>query len=224
MPSCPDDKRSRVLVTNGWLAEQDASFQAWVLSRGRWQSYRPGASLFEAGDEPDGLYGVASGAVEVAFPRAGEEEVAVSRSSTGFWIGDAALLSQKPRMVTVRATHPVEALFLPAGAIRQLLAEEPRHWPAFYVLSYTNARNAWSLLSEALSLPTQARLARRLLALDDGGGRIEVTQQDLARLLGVTRSTVQRALQDLSENGCLSLCYSAIIINSRHTLATIASG
>ena len=56
---------------------------------------------------------------------------------------------------------------------------------------------ALTLLAESLSLTPRARLARLLLRLADAEGRVRGNQDEFARLLGMTRSSVRRALASL---------------------------
>jgi CRP-like cAMP-binding protein len=78
-----------------------------------------------------------------------------------------------------------------------------------------------TLLGEALALPPTPRLARRLLQLGDGGLAISATLDDLAELLGVTRSTVQRSLGDLVRAGAVEKRYRRVIVRDRAALERI---
>jgi CRP/FNR family transcriptional regulator, cyclic AMP receptor protein len=62
------------------------------------------------------------------------------------------------------------------------------------------------LLAEALALSPRARLARTLLRLSEDGA-VHASQQDLARLIGMTRSTLQRSLGELVEAGAIETRY-----------------
>jgi CRP-like cAMP-binding protein len=75
-------------------------------------------------------------------------------------------------------------------------------------------------LLEALYLPADTRLLRRLLALADTyGDTIPLTQEDLAGLAGATRGTVNRVLRREEQRGALSLKRGAITVLDRAALA-----
>jgi CRP-like cAMP-binding protein len=79
-----------------------------------------------------------------------------------------------------------------------------------------------TLLAEVLALTPRARLARIVLRLEDEDSRVEVRQDDLARLLGMTRSSLQRALASLVETGAIAPGYGRLDILDRDRLAEIA--
>ena len=194
----------------GWLAEQPDDFRAAVASSARWRTYDAGQFLYHAGDESDGLYGLADGALELTFPLIAEEPVAVYRAEIGFWIGDNAEMSQTPRLVSVVASRPSRVLHWPGAAARALLAAEPRYWRSLYRLSARNVGLAVQLLSEVLALTVRARVCRRLLALAHDEGDAPITQADLAKLVGVTRGTLKRCLTDLAARGGVETGYGSI--------------
>lgn len=194
----------------GWLAEQPDDFRAAVAATARWRAYDAGQFVYQAEDAADGLYGLAEGALEISFPLIAEEPVAVYRAEIGFWIGDNAELSETPRMVSVMASRPSRVLHWPGKAARGLLAAQPRHWRSLYRLSARNVATAVQLLSEVLALTVRARVCRRLLALAPEKGDAPITQADLARLVGVTRGTLQRCLTDLSARGGVETRYGRI--------------
>ena len=74
----------------GWLSRQPADFRTWAAENGRWRSFAAGETIYIAGDRPDGMYGLGSGALEITFPLQGEELVTIHRAEPGFWIGEAA--------------------------------------------------------------------------------------------------------------------------------------
>jgi CRP-like cAMP-binding protein len=206
------------LDTVGWLAEQPAEFRDWAGRTGRSRRLEGGQVLYDAGEAPDGLYGLAEGALNVTLPLVGDEPVTVHRAEVGFWIGDSALLADAPRLVSLSAALPSRVFFVPAGAVRSLLLHRPEFWPAFYQLSHTNVLTALQLLAEALALSPRARVARHLLRLADGDGVASVSQDDLARLIGVTRTTLYRVVRDLTERGILEAGYRHITILDRAAL------
>jgi CRP-like cAMP-binding protein len=71
-------------------------------------------------------------------------------------------------------------------------------------------RRLAAALVEALYLPVEKRLWRRLLELADMFGptapvTIPLTQEDLAQLSGTTRPTANRLLREAEKNGTLTI-------------------
>lgn len=207
----------------GWLSDQPQEFQRWIALNGRWRRYAKGQVLYLADDEPDGLYGLARGVLEVTFPLSGDEPVAIHRSEPGFWIGEAAILSSEPRMVSLTAATESLVYFVPVGPLRRLIEAEPRYWKPLYEQSNRNTRTAVTLLAEAMSLSPRARLARLLLRVADERGEVPGSQADLGRLVGMTRSSMRRSLASLTEAGAIRCGYGTISIVDYARLARLSS-
>lgn len=205
----------------GWLAEQSQDFQDWATKVGRWRRYGSGQFVYQAGDASDGLYGLAAGSVEITFPLVAEEPVSIYRAEIGFWVGDAAELAQIPRMVSLMAATESQLLHLPSSAIQQLLSGRPEYWRAFYGLAALNSRTAIMLLSEALSLTVRARVSRRLLQLAERSQEASITQDDLAKLVGVTRGTLRRCLDDLAARGAVEMRYRKLRVLDASVLSAL---
>lgn len=211
------------LDTLGWLADQPRDLKAWVASVATWREFRAGQVVYMAHDPADGLHGLAFGALDIASPDAGDEQVALSRAEPGFWIGDAALLSHTPRLVTVTAITDARLLFVPGPAVLRLLEDRPEMWPSFYMLSNINLASALRLLAEALSCPPRVRIARNILRLSVADrDEIVASQSDIARLAGVTRATMQRGMGDLIRNGAIETGYRSIRVRDRNALRLAA--
>lgn len=198
-------KRSRLhpLDEVGWLAEQPADFKGWAEQVGRWKTFKKGQFIYHAGDPSDGVYGLAAGSLQMTFPLSADEPVIIYRAETGFWIGDAAELASRPLM----AASPTRLLHLSSSAIKILLANKPEQWRCFYQLSMSNLFLAVTQLAEALALTVRARVCRRLLALTDEHGHASITQDELAKLLGIARLTLRRCLIDLEARGAVETQY-----------------
>jgi len=213
-----DRARLGILAKVGWLSRQPAAFQAAIARVGRWREFKPGEVLYLSGDGPDGLYGLQDGVLEISFPLVGEEEVVLHRAEPGFWIGEAAILTGQTRFITLVAAAAARVLFIPRVELRRMIEADSRHWQAFYEQSVANQILTLTLLAEALSLTPRARVARLLLRLADEDGVVEANQEDLARLLGMTRSSIRRAVGSLVDNAMVSSGYRRLVIEDRGRL------
>lgn len=195
------------MSTEGWLAEEQPAFRDRILAMGRVIRVRRGQSLYAAGDSPDAMFGVVQGQVDVSLPVAPEEEVLIHRGGPGFWVGDSALLAQVGRAMSVTAATDCEVMRLPGPAIRAHLAETPQDWPCFFRLNHRNAVMAIQVLAEVLTLSPRARCARTVLRVAGADGVVPVTQEELARLTGMSRASVRRAMTGLVRSGVIQTGY-----------------
>jgi CRP/FNR family transcriptional regulator, cyclic AMP receptor protein len=209
------DSRLGVLARTGWLSSQPPEFQALIARIGRWRSVRAGEILYLAGDEADGMAGLADGILEITFPLAGDESVVIHRAEPGFWTGETSVLEGKARHVSIAAATDSRVFAVAASSIRRALEVEPRHWRSLLDLSLTSSLMATTLLAEALTLSPRARVARILLRLARPDGSVPGSQDDFARLLGMTRSSVRRALAGLIEPGAVESGYGVLSVRDR---------
>jgi CRP-like cAMP-binding protein len=204
----------------GWLSAEPESFRRWVAEAGVWRVFRPGQFIYIAGEESDGLYGLAEGTIELTFPLVAGEPVGLHLAQKGFWIGDNASLADRPRLVSMAALSECRMLHLPHRAIMTLLREKPLYWRSFYHLVSINMTTALNLLAEALSLSVRARVCRRLLDLSSTEPHIHASQEQLAKSLGVARSAISLVLRGLAEEGAIKPGYREIQILDRAVLET----
>jgi CRP-like cAMP-binding protein len=202
----------------GWLAGQPEALRDWAQRSGRWRHYDKDQPLYEVGGESEAMFGLGSGGLDVLIPVSDDEQVVVHRAEPGFWIGDSGILAGTRRSISVVAAAPCQVFSIPAGALRRLLADHPEFWRCFYELAHRNGTLAVATLAEVLSRSPEARLARMLLRLADPSGEVHATQFDLARLLGVTRSSLQRALSHLHAEGAVRTQYGFVAILDRAKL------
>jgi CRP-like cAMP-binding protein len=210
------------LTERGWLAEQPAEFQEWARASGRWRQYEAGRVLYDVGEAPDGIYGLGEGAFEVTLPLVSDEPVIIHRAEPGFWIGESAVLAGCERTVSVAVVARSRVFRIPAAAVREVVGRRPEFWRAFHHLSHINAMKVATLLAEALSLSPRARLARTILRLSEPGGAVHASQHDLARLIGMTRSTLQRSLAELAAAGAIETGYRSLAVRDRAALERAA--
>ena len=211
------------LARVGWLSRQPAEFQAAIARLGRWRDLKAGEIIYLAGDEPDGLYGLARGVLQMSLPLVGDEEVVIHRAEPGFWIGEAAILSGQARIVTLTSVTASRVLFLPANEMQRLIKADPRHWRAFYEQSVSNQVVAVTMLAEVLALTPRARVARLLLRLAGESNVVVGSQEDFGRLLGMTRSSIRRAIGSLVDNKIISSGYGRLVIEDRARLTGLTT-
>ena len=203
----------------GWLAQEAKELREWVAEVGRWRVFETGQLIYSSGDASDGVYGLGSGSLEIVFPLVRDEPVFLHLAEVGFWIGDAAELAGNPRMVSLSAASRSRLLHLSSRSIQKLLAAKPDYWPAFYRLSGINFHTMARQYAEALSLTLRARVCRHLLRLAEAPSLVEVTQDDLAHLVGVARGTLRRCLTELASLGAVEMRYRKLRVLDPETLA-----
>lgn len=135
--------------------------------------------LFREGEPGDALYVVVEGAVVPSSERPARRRLAVLQE--GDFFGEVALVTDQPRIATVRALVDTTLLALDADAVRALLRREPGLAVTF--LRFLRERllhrlGRTSPLFQGLDAAALRRLAARFRFLDVDDGAELVSQQD----------------------------------------------
>ena len=206
----------------GWLAGESAEFKNWVQENGYWRRLAQGEDVYIAGDEPDGIYGLAHGILEISFPLDDVTNVSIHRAEPGFWMGESALFSRERRMVSLSAATDCLVFHIPAAAMERLTIEKPESWRAFYRQSHINQKQTVRLLAESIALSPRARFSRLLLRLSENGGDIVGSQESLGALLGLRFTTCKRIVASLVAANAIESGYGRIKIRDKDVLEKFA--
>jgi CRP/FNR family transcriptional regulator, cyclic AMP receptor protein len=214
----PTSTTLRELAGIGWLSQQPPEFQDRMAGIGRWVRVACGTPLYVVGEAPKAMFGLAEGRLDVSIPIGPDDEVVVHRAPPGLWIGDGALLSGMPRVLSVRAAADCRLFRIPRGALARVLGEHPGDWMYLHRLSTINGTLCAQILAEVLALPARARFARLLLRIAAPDGAVLATQEELGAMAGMSRAAFRRALHVLIEAGALETGRGSVRIHDRAAL------
>lgn len=183
-----------------------------VLAASHRRRYARREVIFHQDDPADTLHLVERGhvAVRMTTPR-GDVAILVVLGP-GDVLGELALLDGKARrMATAVALERTETRALHRNDFAQLRHEDPSVDRFLIEAMAAEIGRLSAALLEALYLPVETRVLRRLAALatlygpDAAQVTIPLTQDDLASLAGTSRATANRILRQAEEAGLLSL-------------------
>lgn len=197
-----------------------------VVAAARLRKYGKSETLFHEGDPGRSVHLITKGRVAVRVTTPLGETATIDVLATGDVVGELALLDDEQiRAANVVALEPVETLMLDHDVFAQLRRERPEVTDVLIRVLAGRMRRLDSQLLEALYVPADVRVLRRLVALADMYGAddpvtVPLTQEDLAGLAGTTRATVNRVLRRESvSNGSVSLGRGKITVVDRAALA-----
>jgi CRP/FNR family transcriptional regulator, cyclic AMP receptor protein len=205
-----------------------------VLQAGRRRRFRRGEVVFHEGDLGDSLHMILRGhvAIRVSTPLGDTATLTVLGPPESF--GEGALLSDDARRTaTVVALDQLETLSLVRGTFERLRAAHPSVENVLVAVLALQVRRLSQHLLEALFVPADTRVLRRLLEMADAfwdepreaaSGRVvlPLTQEDVASAAGTTRSTANRVLHAVAADGLVGLSRGRIEIVDRDGLASRA--
>ena len=212
------------------LAPVPAEDRRRLVARLRRRAYRRDEVIFHQGDPADTLHLIAAGHVSVRVTLPGGEFVVVVIFGPGDAFGELALVGgPRPRGATVIALEPCETLSLGRDQFERLRASYPGVNRFLVELLSARVQRLNGQLLEALYVPAERRVLRRLLDLCQlygGDGQhviIPVTQEMLASLAGTTRPTANQVLGRLSASRLVEVSRGQIAVLNRGELHRRAS-
>lgn len=183
-----------------------------VVSMARRRTFARREVLFHEGDPGDALHLIGRGRVAVRVTTERGDVATLAVLGPGDTVGELALVSHEfQRTATVVALEKTETLVLRRGPFEELRRAHPSVDQFLVDLLTSQVRRLSDLLVEALFIPAETRVVRRLLAVAQVYGNLEpgttvpLTQADLASLAGTSRATANRVLRAAEDAGALRL-------------------
>jgi CRP-like cAMP-binding protein len=187
----------------------DADVQQ-LLAVARRRRFARNEVVFHRDDPGDSLHLVEKGrfAVRIISPLGDTVTVAVRGRGDSF--GEMALVAESPRRTaTVVALEQAETFAVYKDDFEQLRRDQPAVEQLLLAFLVSEVRMLNERLLEALYLPVERRVLRRLAELTAASteqeAEIPLTQEALAELAGTTRATINRVLRDEEKRGTIRL-------------------
>src|SRR3954452_8410649 len=190
----------------------DDESQRRILAGAHRRRYRRGEVIFHAGDPANTLHLLVTGHVSGRGTTSLGDTAIFAVLSPGAIFGELSLLGDgAARSATIEALEPTETLVLTTDDLRRLRAMSPEVDAFLLGLLAGYIRRQDARLLEALYVPADKRVLRRLLELatDYGAGRpgtvVPLTQDTVASMAGTTRPTANQVLRAAEEAGLITI-------------------
>ena len=183
-----------------------------LIERAKRRSFAAGEIVYQEGDSADTFHIVLQGRLAVTVTSPDGRELTFAIIEPDQFFGELALLTAEGhRSATVRALEAAETLSVHRRDFEHLRQRHRAFSELLIDILRVRVMGLAGQLEEALYLPVQTRILRRLveLARSYGEGKvpavIPLTQEDIAGLAGTARATVNRILRAERTRGTVSL-------------------
>ncbi len=200
-------------------AVDSAEWRAPVFRRWR---VAAGQVITEAGTAVTDVHVVASGTIELRRPGDPRRAV-ISVLRRGGVIGDVPELLGRVHHADAVAVSDAELVSLRPDRLATMLAESPGLARAWSVSLAERVLESRERLGELLAGHLDHRVGAVLLRRVDLDGRVDLTQEAMARLLGVQRSSINEAIRRLELRGLVRRGYGHVVVTDRDGLAALVS-
>jgi CRP-like cAMP-binding protein len=182
---------------------------------------RRGDVLFHEGDEGDRLYIVTDGKIKLGRTSADGRENLLAILGPGQMFGELSLFDPGPRSATVTAVTDCTMKSLSHDELGRWLNGRPEVARGLLAQLAGRLRRANDVVADLVFSDVPGRVAKALLDLSQRFGRTaddgvhvhhDLTQEELAQLVGASRETVNKALADFASRGWLRLEARSVVI------------
>lgn len=180
------------------------------------RSYQAGATVLAYGSPSVHWLGVLAGMLKVDAVSSDGKITTFAGVPAGAWFGEGAVLKAEPRPYAVVAIRDSTAAFVPRATFMWLL-DQSRPFSR-WLIEQLNARLGYyvGLVETFRFKETSARVAFCIAELFNPQlfpgteARLAISQDEIARLSGLSRQHTNRALRDLELAGLVRIRYGAI--------------
>jgi CRP/FNR family transcriptional regulator, cyclic AMP receptor protein len=186
-----------------------------------------GAPLHRAGDPPRYLYMIAAGGLRLTRPSLKGRKSTTWPQFPGEYHGLGPVISDTPHPDHASCKGQTQLVRIPGGLLRELLRRDGRLALAVFASFYRRYRHAAHLYETASTHAVRARIAALLqsvLARSRRVRAIDLSQDEIAAMLGTRRQVVNRELRAIAAAGAVRLDYGRITVLDPKILNQLALG
>lgn len=204
----------RFIACQPWYASLPMDLQAQVRDSLYATDGSKGEVMLPAGTAVEGWHAVLSGLVMLRSPAAAQQRAsAFIGIPDGEWFGEGSAMKPEPRKYDVVALRPTQLLCLPLHLFATL-RETSLAFNQFLV-QHLNLRlgQAMTIIEAGRMRSPEHRVALYLSRIFwRSTRRLNLTQEELGQLVGLSRQTVNRVLRSLEAAGIVSLDFGRVAI------------
>jgi len=175
------------------------------------RNYAKGAYICHRGDKLPHWTGVITGLVKISAISREGKAMTFAGATDGGWIGEGSILKDEPRkydLVAIRDTR----LAMMSRSTFMWLYDNSTGFNRYLVRALNERMGQFiATIEHDRILGPKARVARNLswffnrVLYPKAGPYLEISQEELGLLVGVSRQVVNRSLQELQEEGLLTV-------------------
>ena len=180
-----------------------------------------GDILFREGDQGDRLYVIGEGKIKLGRTSVDGRENLLAVLGPGEMFGELSLFDPGPRTATATAIAEAQLIALSHEDLDSFLSGRPAVAANLLAALARRLRRTNETLADLVFTDVPGRVAKALLDLSSRFGHPaddgilvahELTQEELAQLVGASRETVNKALADFASRGWIKLEARAVLL------------
>ena len=180
-----------------------------------------GQVLFKEGQEGDRLFVIVQGKIKLGTASGDGRENLLSILGPGEMFGELSLFDPEPRASTAPAVTDSRLVSLAHDAVIGLVTSHPQTSLELLRRLAQRLRKSNEVLADLVFADVPGRVAKAIMELGERFGvqkddglhvNHDLTQEELAQLVGASRETVNKALADFAARGWVKLEPRAVLV------------
>lgn len=184
-------------------------------------NFEEGDKIYRQGDSSTSAYLLESGPVELRRGH-GDALRCLCKVRPGAMLGDAEMFLEEPYLATAAVLGRVRTVRFDRRAVLVEMANQPNIGLRWLFAAMRQIYECHRRVSRLLRKSVIMRVADLIVEEHEYEGEILFTQEEMARLLGVTRSAVNRAIGELRRLGVVTSGYRTLTVSDVERLKSIA--
>ncbi|WP_297850398.1 CRP-like cAMP-activated global transcriptional regulator GlxR [uncultured Corynebacterium sp.] len=197
-----------------------------LISQMQTESFPRGTTIFDEGEPGDTLYIIVEGKVKLARHAPDGRENLLSVMGPSDMFGELSIFDPGPRTSSAVCVTEVKAATMDSEMLRTWINDHPEISQQLLRVLARRLRRTNASLADLIFTDVPGRVAKTLLQLANRFGTQEgtglrvnhdLTQEEIAQLVGASRETVNKALATFAQRGWIRLeGKSVVIVNTEH--------
>jgi len=200
-----------------------------ILAHASVSRHRDGEQIFAKGDPGNSMMAVLKGRISITAPSPDGRQVVLTVMRDGDVFGEIALLDGKERTADATALSDTEVLIVPRRSVLSLLERRPDLCIGLLIVLCERLRRTNEQVEDLAFLDLETRIAKVLVRLaeeDNGHSRtspvgVKISQRALGELVGGSRESVNKHLQDWKRSGIIEITKGGIVIRDLASLTSL---
>ncbi len=182
--------------------------------------YDTGRIIYSQGGSPDYFYYLKKGRVKIFITSENGSEKTLSVITEGAVFGEAAFFDGRERMSSAKAVTRSELILISKNILTDIIRRRPQTALELLRLQSNTIRLLSSQVDSIAFLSAKSRLCGFLLecVAQSGSNVIHSTHEEIGSVIGSTRVTVSKLINELSKSGAIKTGYRKIQILSTDIL------
>jgi CRP-like cAMP-binding protein len=224
-----DERAKReILVRAGLFQGVEPSAVSVLTKQLQPVDFPRGHTVFAEGEPGDRLYIAISGKVKIGRRSPDGHENLLTIMGPSDMFGELSIFDPGPRTSSATTITEVRAVSMDRDALRGWIADRPEIAERLLRVLARRLRRTNDNLADMIFTDVPGRLAKQLLVLAQRFGAQEgdamrvthdLTQEEIAQLVGASRETVNKALADFAHRGWIRLEGKSVLISDSERLA-----